>query len=65
MCSSDLVAVAKAEAALDVDEEPLGVLVAEWFASSTFDGGKRSRVELVSDHGRVALANALDHTGLP
>jgi len=61
----DAVAVAKAEAALDVDEEPLGVLVAEWFASSTFDGGKRSRVELVSDHGRVALANALDHTGLP
>ena len=61
----DAVAVAKAEAALDADEEPVGVLVAEWFSSSTFDGGKRSRVELVSDHGRVALSNALDHTGLP
>ena len=61
----DAVAVAKAEAALDSDEEPVGVLVAEWFSSSSFDGGKRARVELVSDHGRLALSNALDHTGLP
>jgi len=61
----DAVAVARAEAGSDADEEPVGVLVAEWFSSSGFDGGKRSRVELVSDHGRVALSNALDHTGLP
>ncbi len=61
----DAVAVARAEAGSDADAEPVGVLVAEWFASSSFDGGKRSRVELVSDHGRVALANALDHTSLP
>jgi hypothetical protein len=62
----DAVAVARAEAGGDeLDEEPVGVLVAEWFSSSSFEGGRRARVELVSDHGRVALSNALDHTSLP
>jgi multidrug resistance efflux pump len=61
----DAVAVARAESNADADVEPVGVLVAEWFSSSSFDGGKRARVDLVSDHGRVALANALDHTSLP
>ncbi len=63
----DAVAVARAESNSDgnEDREPVGVLVAEWFSSSSFDGGKRARVDLVSDHGRVALANALDHTSLP
>jgi multidrug resistance efflux pump len=57
--------VAKAEAAPKQGPEPIGALVAEWFSSSTFDGGKRARVELVAEHGRVALANSLAHTGLP
>ena len=61
----DAVAVAKAEAAPKVAPRPIGALVAEWFQSSTFDGGKRARVELVAEHGKVALANALEHTGLP
>ena len=61
----DAVAVAKAEAAPKVAPEPIGALVAEWFSSSTFEGGKRARVELVAEHGRVALANALAHTSLP
>ena len=61
----DAVAVAKAEAAPRQVPEPIGALVAEWFSSSTFDGGKRARVELVAEHGRVALSNALVHTGLP
>jgi hypothetical protein len=61
----DAVAVAKAEAAPADAPEPLGVLVAEWFSSNTFDGGRRSRVELVAEHGRVALSNALAHTSLP
>ena len=61
----DAVAVAKAEAAPNVAPEPVGALVAEWFSASTFDGGKRPRVELVAEHGRVALSNALTHTGLP
>ena len=61
----DAVAVARAEANIDDDEEPVGVLIAEWFSSSSLEGGRRARVELVSDHGRVALSNALDHTSLP
>jgi GAF domain-containing protein len=61
----DAVAVAKAEAAPKVAPRPIGALVAEWFQSSSFDGGKRARVELVAEHGKVALANALAHTGLP
>ena len=61
----DAVAVAKAEAAPPVAPEPIGALVAEWFTSNSFDGGKRARVELVAEHGRVALANALAHTQLP
>jgi len=61
----DAVAVAKAEAAPRVAPRPIGALVAEWFQSSSFDGGKRARVELVAEHGKVALANALAHTGLP
>ncbi|MEI6240614.1 MAG: HlyD family efflux transporter periplasmic adaptor subunit [Planctomycetia bacterium] len=61
----DAVAVAKAEAAPKVAPEPIGAIVAEWFSSSTFEGGRRARVELVAEHGRVALANALAHTSLP
>jgi hypothetical protein len=61
----DAVAVAKAEAAPAETPEAIAALVAEWFSSTTFDGGKRARVELVAEHGKVALANALAHTGLP
>jgi hypothetical protein len=61
----DAVAVAKAEATPKTAPEPIGAIVAEWFSSSTFEGGKRARVELVAEHGRVALANALAHTSLP
>ena len=61
----DAVAVAKAEAAPATTPEPIGALVAEWFSSNTFDGGRRARVELVAEHGRVALGNALVHTQLP
>jgi multidrug efflux pump subunit AcrA (membrane-fusion protein) len=61
----DAVAVAKAEAGLGIAGELVGALVAEWFASSTFDGGKRARVDLVAEHGQVALANSLAHTSLP
>ena len=64
----DAVAVAKAEAAPPADVaagEPIGVLVAEWFTSSTFEGGRRARVEVCAEHGSIALANSLDHTGLP
>jgi len=61
----DAVAVARAEAAPRTAPEPIGALVAEWFSSSTFDDGKRARVDLVAEHGRVALSNALAHTGLP
>jgi len=55
----DAVAVAKAEAAPRQAGEPVGALVAEWFSSRSFDGGKRARVELVAEHGQIALANAL------
>jgi multidrug efflux pump subunit AcrA (membrane-fusion protein) len=41
------------------------VLVVEWFQSSNFDGGKRARVEVVAEHGRVAIANSVSHTTLP
>jgi hypothetical protein len=61
----DATAVAKAEAAPAETPEAIGALVVEWFSASSFEGGKRARVELVADHGQVALANALDHTGLP
>ncbi|NDC53983.1 MAG: HlyD family efflux transporter periplasmic adaptor subunit [Planctomycetia bacterium] len=61
----DAVAVAKAEAAPRRAPQPIGALVAEWFSSGSFDGGRRARVELVAEHGKVALANALAHTGLP
>jgi multidrug resistance efflux pump len=62
---NDAVAVAKAEAAPRTAPEPIGALVAEWFSSSSFDDGKRARVDLVAEHGRVAISNALTHTGLP
>jgi GAF domain-containing protein len=61
----DAVAVAKAEAVSKEAPEPIGAIVAEWFAASSFDGGKRARVELVAEHGKVAISNALDHTSLP
>lgn len=61
----DATAVAKAEAAPAETPEAIGALVVEWFSATSFEGGKRARVELVADHGQVALANALDHTGLP
>jgi len=61
----DAVAVAKAEAAPRQAPEPIGALVAEWFQSSSFEGGRRPRVELVADHGKIAVANALAHTSLP
>ena len=61
----DAVAVAKAEAAPRATPEPIGAIVAEWFSSSTFDGGKRARLDLVAAHGSVSLANSLEHTGLP
>jgi multidrug efflux pump subunit AcrA (membrane-fusion protein) len=61
----DATAVAKAEAAPAQAPEPIAALVAEWFSSRTFDAGTRARVELVADHGRLALANALAHTTLP
>ena len=61
----DAVAVAKAEAGPQTAPEPIAAIVAEWFSSSTFDGGKRARVELVAEHGKVAIANALTHTSLP
>jgi multidrug efflux pump subunit AcrA (membrane-fusion protein) len=61
----DAVAVAKAEAGPQVTPEPIAALVAEWFSSSSFDDGKRARVDLVAEHGKVAIANALAHTSLP
>ena len=61
----DAVAVAKAEAASKERSEPVGALVAEWFTANSFDGGKRARVELVAEHGKVALSNAIDHISLP
>jgi len=62
---NDATAVARAEAAPAEVPEPIGALVAEWFQSSSFDAGRRSRLELVAEHGKLALANALAHTGLP
>ena len=61
----DAVAVARAEAAPGETPEPIGALVAEWFSSSSFDEAKRARVDLVAEHGKVAISNALVHTGLP
>ena len=61
----DAVAVARAEAPIGTAPEPIGAIVAEWFSSSSFDTGKRARVDLVAEHGKVAIANALTHTSLP
>jgi multidrug resistance efflux pump len=61
----DAVAVARAESDAPGDREPIGALVVEWFSANAFDAGKRARVELVAEHGSLALANALEHTGLP
>lgn len=61
----DAVAVAKAEAAPKAAPEPIGALVVEWFKSASVDASQRARVELVAEHGKVALSNALAHTGLP
>ena len=61
----DAVAVARAEAPIGTAPEPIGAIVAEWFSSSSFDAGKRARVDLVAEHGKVAIANALTHTSLP
>ncbi len=61
----DAVAVAKAEAPPKEAPDPIGVLVVEWFSSTTFEGGKRARVELVAEHGAVAIANAIEHTTMP
>ena len=61
----DAVAVARAEAAPKSKPDPVGVLVVEWFQSSNFDGGKKARVDVVAEHGRVAIANAVSHTTLP
>ena len=61
----DAVAVAKAEAAARSVPEPIGALVVEWFQSAAVDAARRARVQLVAEHGQVALANALAHTGLP
>jgi hypothetical protein len=61
----DAVAVAKAEAAPRSAPEPIGALVAEWFQSGSFDAGKRARVDLVAEHGKLALSNSLSHTSLP
>lgn len=61
----DAVAVAKAEAPPKEAPDPIGVLVVEWFTSTSFGEGRRARVELVAEHGRVALANAIEHTTTP
>ena len=39
----DAVAVAKAESPPKEPPDPIGVLVVEWFSSTTFEGGKRAR----------------------
>ena len=61
----DAVAVAKAEAAPPVAPDPIAAVVVEWFTASQVDPAQKARVNLVADHGKVALANALTHTGLP
>jgi hypothetical protein len=61
----DATAVARAEANPADVSDPIGALVVEWFAGGAADRGKRARVELVADHGKLALSNALEHTGLP
>ena len=61
----DAVAVAKAEAAPAAIPEPIAVLVVEWFHAAAIDPAQKARVELVAEHGRVAVANALTHTSLP
>ncbi len=60
----DAVAVAKAEAPVAIPQ-PIGVLVVEWFSAAAIEPAQKARVELVAAHGRVAVANALSHTGLP
>ena len=61
----DAVAVAKAESAPPVTPDPIGAIVFEWFTSSLVEPGQKARVGLVKEHGKVAISNALDHTGLP
>jgi hypothetical protein len=61
----DAVAVAKAEAAPAAVPEPIAALVVEWFKAAAADPAQKARVELVAEHGKVALANALAHTSLP
>ncbi|RLS54172.1 MAG: HlyD family efflux transporter periplasmic adaptor subunit [Planctomycetota bacterium] len=61
----DAVAIAKAEAAPRGAPAPIAALVAEWFTATSFDGGRRPRVELVAEHAKLAIANSLDHTSLP
>jgi GAF domain-containing protein len=61
----DAVAVAKAEAAPKAAPEPIGALVVEWFKAANVGPAQKARVELVAEHGKVALSNALVHTGLP
>ena len=62
---NDAVAVAKAEAAPRVVPDPIGAVVVEWFTAANLDPGQKALVGLVAEHGKVALANALTHTGLP
>ncbi len=61
----DAVAVAKEEAAPPVAPAPIGAVVVEWYSASAVDPAQKARVNLVADHGKVALANSLDHVGLP
>jgi len=61
----DAVAVAKAEAAPKAVPEPIAALVVEWFKAANVGPAQKARVELVAEHGKVALSNSLSHTGLP
>jgi hypothetical protein len=61
----DAVAVAKAEAAPKAVPEPIAALVVEWFKAANVNAAQKARVELVAEHGKVALSNSLSHTGLP
>ena len=61
----DAVAVAKAEAAPKAVPEPIAAIVVEWFKAANVGPAQKARVELVAEHGKVALSNSLAHTGLP
>jgi hypothetical protein len=61
----DAVAVAKAEAAPKAVPEPIAAIVVEWFKAANVGPAQKARVELVAEHGKVALSNSLSHTGLP